>query len=62
MSDPRVVAAYSKLSDPAVQRHFLSDLKQVIAGDLHLKDAVVDLKGVLTDKHIEEAKAVPTDK
>jgi hypothetical protein len=29
LADPRVVAAYAKLSDPAVQRHFLTDLKAV---------------------------------
>jgi hypothetical protein len=29
----------------------------VLHGELPLKDAVSDLKGVLTDKHVEEAAA-----
>jgi len=57
LADPRVHAAYAKLSDPAVQRHFLTDLKAVLHGELPLKDAAADLKKVLTEKHVDEAKA-----
>ena len=110
LADPRVAEAYGKLSDPAVQRHFLTDIKAVLVrlflvflsaararqrgqqggacrrcpqrpprslsarsplprrhdkhnpnnkqhGELPLKDAVADVKKVLTDAHVEEAKA-----
>lgn len=57
LADPRVHEAYSRLSDPAVQRHFLTDLKAVLHGELPLKDAASDLKKVLTDAHVADAKA-----
>jgi hypothetical protein len=57
LADPRVHEAYAKLSDPAVQRHFLTDLKAVLHGELPLKDAAADLKKVLTEAHVEDAKA-----
>lgn len=59
ISDPRVVEAYNKLSDPAVQRHFLQDIRAVVRGELPIKDALSDVKKVLTDAHIEVAKTVP---
>jgi hypothetical protein len=30
LADPRVAEAYTKLADPAVQRHFLTDIKAVL--------------------------------
>ena len=57
LNDPRVAAAVAKASDPAVQRHILSDLSAILHGEMPIKDAIGDLKAVLTDAHVEQAKA-----
>jgi hypothetical protein len=62
IQDPRIHEAYTKLSDPAVQRHFLADISAVVKGELPLRDALGDLKKVMTEEHVTAAQAVPADK